>query len=254
MQGLAGKVVGLQGFETGLRGFGPPWAHQPSNLEAQPSNLGAQASNLGAQPSNLGAQPPNLEAQSSNLGAQPRKCGAQPRNGILESSWTHFLAWARKLLKMGFWTPPGAISWPGFGNRSKWLSAGLLEPFLGLGSEIAQNGLLDTSWSHFLAWVRKSLKMAFCRPPRAISWPGLGNCSKWPSGAARRLRQVGRRRRPMAARSAAHRRRRREAPPRPTARKSLSAEGAIGGARKARTKARDVQKHEAAETRMFPAR
>ena len=41
---------------------------------------------------------------------------------------------------------------------------------------------------------------------------------------------LGRRRRPIAARSAAGRRRRREAPPRPTARRALSAEGAIGGA------------------------
>ena len=63
------------------------------------------------------------------------------------------------------------------------------------------------------------------------------------------LRNVGRRRRPKAARSAAQRRRRREAPPRPTARKSLSAEGAIVGPGPLAMNSK-TSKHKPTETQM----
>ena len=63
------------------------------------------------------------------------------------------------------------------------------------------------------------------------------------------LRNVGRRRRPKAARSAAQRRRRREAPPRPTARKSLSAEGAIVGPGPLAMNSKTM-KHKPTETQM----
>ena len=52
---------------------------------------------------------------------------------------------------------------------------GVLGPFPGSGSEMAENEPLEAFWGHFLAWTRKWVKMGLWRLPGALSWLGLGS-------------------------------------------------------------------------------
>jgi len=79
------------------------------------------------------------------------------QNGSLETSWAHFLGWGQKCFKTVLWKPPGLAFWAGARNASKLFSGGLLGSLSGLGPEMLQNGLLETSWAHFLVSVSQSI-------------------------------------------------------------------------------------------------
>ena len=112
------------------------------------------------------------------------------QNGVLETSWSYFLAWRQKCFKTASWRPPGAIFELGARNASKRPPGDLLKLLFGLAREMLQNGLLEISLAGprnpstrppgdlVKAWGQKFFKTASWRPPGPTFEPGARNASK----------------------------------------------------------------------------